>query len=118
MLKDKIVEEKESKEMSEEFVDKKKEKNKQSLISKIIWTIIWVLILIWAGILVYDYYNVSKEKEAKFYIKKEIIKYEDSSVDVCTGLGYNVYHYKRESFNAREFGPFWIEARSVKQDKE
>lgn len=107
----------EEKEISDEFVDKK-EKKQQSLISKIIWTIIWILIFVWAGMLLFDYYNVSQEKEPKFCIKKEIIEYPDGSVDVCTGLGYKVYHYERESFNAREFGPFWIEDRSAKNNAE
>lgn len=111
----------ESTEISDEFVDKKDKKKKvkkQSLISKIIGLIIWLVVFAWAGILLYDYYNVNQEKEPKFCLKTEIFEYEDGSVTLCTGLGYKVYRYEREILNAREFGPFWIENRSEKLEEE
>ena len=65
------------------------------------------------GICLFDFYNVTNEKEPQFCLKEEIIEYADGHVDVCTGLGYKVHKYDRASYKAIEFGPFWSKVREV-----
>ncbi len=107
-----VKEEKE--EMSTEFVEKKqKNKGEKSTFSKIMNIVLWVILIGWMVICLTDFYNVSKEKEPMFCIKKETTKYDDGTVDMCLGLGYKVYNYKRASYSAIEFGPFWSSDRSA-----
>ena len=95
--------------------EEKKEKEGKSLFSKIMNIVLWILLLGWMGICLFDFYNVTNEKEPKFCIKKETTEYEDGTVDSCLGLGYKVYNYNRDSYTAIEFGPFWAKDRSNKQ---
>ena len=74
--------------------------------------VIWIILLLWMGICLTDFYNTQKEKDPMFCLKKETIKYDDGTVDSCTGLGYKIYNYKRKSFTAIEYGPFWSKDRS------
>ena len=47
------------------------------------------------------------------YIKGTLeMKMTDYVVIDVGGLGYKVYNYKRESYRAIEFGPFWSKDRS------
>ncbi len=68
---------------------------------------LWIVIICWAGVCLYDFYNVRHEKEARFCIKEETKEYNDGNVYVCTGPGYKVFKYKRLKYNAIEFAPFW-----------
>ena len=43
-----------------------------------------------------------------FCIKKDTNKYTDGEVDICTGLGYKVINYKRDSYKGTEFGMFFF----------
>ena len=64
------------------------------------------------GICLIDFYNTHEEKDPMFCLKKETITYDDGNVYSCTGLGYKIYNYKRKSFTAIEYGPFWSKDRS------
>ena len=109
------VEEKEN-EMAEDF---KEEKNdRKNIIIKILDITLWIVLIGWMAICLYDFYNVKNEKDPKFCIKEEIIQYEDGTVESCLGPGYKVYNYKRDSFNAIEFGPFWAKDRSAAPEEE
>lgn len=69
------------------------------------WTAFAILLCIW----IIDYIRVGSEKDPKFCLKKETLEYEDGTVSKCTGLGYKVYNYNRESLDKGiEFGPFFI----------
>ena len=107
---------KEMKEMEQDFLDekpkKKEEKKKPGIVSRIFDIVLWVVLLGWIGICIFDFYNVSNDKEAKFCIKKETIKYDDGNISSCTGLGYIAYYYNRKSYSGKEFGPFWIKPKS------
>lgn len=106
-------EKKEMKEMEQEFLDEKPEKKKgKGIIARIFDLVLWVVLFAWIGICVYDFYNVSNDKEAKFCLKTEEKTYEDGIVKSCTGLGYKAYYYDRKSYKGKEFGPFWIKPRS------
>lgn len=112
---------KKNEEMSNEFVEDKKNKNKnkgkeKSVFSKVLNVILWVVLIGWMAICLTDFYNVSKEKSPIFCIKKETTTYDDGTVDMCLGLGYKVYNYKRDSYNAIEFGPFWTNDRSAESN--
>ena len=75
---------------------------------KIISALVSLAIIIWIAIIAYDYYLVTSEKVPKFCIKTGINEYSDGAVKWCNGLGYKVFNYKRETYNAVQFGPFWI----------
>lgn len=87
-------------------------KKEKSVLSKTINITLWTLLFIWMGVCLIDFYNVNKEKEPMFCLKKGSTKYQDGSVDWCIGAGYKVQYYNRESFNAIEFGPIWSKDRS------
>lgn len=104
---EKVVEERE---LSDEFVDKNE--NKVNLIIRIFNVILTIVVFGVVGMALIDFLNVNQEKEPMFCIKKDVITHEDGTVDVCTGIGYKVYQYKRESIKGSEFGPFWIEEKT------
>lgn len=86
-----------------------KTKKGKKVISKIFNILITILFIGWITVLLIDYSNVSKGKEANFCINNTIKDYTDGSVEICTGVGYKVYKYDREGYKAIEFGPFWME---------
>lgn len=81
----------------------------KEIIRRIFAVILPVIFFGWVIIVLIDYYNASKNEDPNFCISKETKEYADGSVNVCTGLGYKVYRYNRESYTAIEFGPFWLE---------
>ncbi len=105
----------EEKEEKEEFFEEKKSRrdsDKKSMFSRIMNVVLWIVLFAWMGICLLDFYHVHQEEEPQFCLKKETTQYEDGTVDSCLGLGYKVYNYKRESYRAIEFGPFWSKDRS------
>ena len=87
------------------------------ILKKIISILITIILIAWLGMLFYDYYNVTNEKDWKFCLEEGTTNYSDGTVDWCKGLGYKAYRYHRTSFEVKyEFGPFWIEDRTA--DKE
>ena len=122
MAKDEEI--KEAKVTEEEVTEPKEEKVKivykekeRSLFSKIMNVVLWIILLVWMAICLIDFYKVTKVQEPIFCIKKETTTYDDGTVDSCLGLGYKVYNYKRASYTAIEFGPFWTTDRSVELTK-
>ena len=104
----------EKKAMSEEFQDKpSKVKLGFRIVSKTFNIVITLVVIAWAGILLYDYFQVSNEKEPKFCLEENIIEYDDGITKECKGIGYKIYKYERESFNGLDFGPFWIKERTT-----
>ena len=110
MAKEEEKEVVEERELSDEFVDKKEKKT--NIIIRIFNVILTIVIFGIIGMAVIDFINVNQEKQPMFCVKKEVINHEDGTVDVCTGVGYKVYQYKRESIKGSEFGPFWIEEKT------
>ena len=98
---------------NEEFVDIKLcDEKKKNVFVKILDIILWIVLISWMLIVVIDYVRTINSKEPLFCIKKDVIEYEDGVVNSCTGLGYKAYEYNRESYQAIEFGPFWIKVRN------
>ena len=95
----------EQEEMDEEFVDKK------SKVSKVINVVLWVVLIMWMGICVFDFVRVKMNDTPIFCVNKTTKDYSDGSVERCIGLGYKVYHYKREAIKAVEFKPLWAKER-------
>lgn len=114
--KDKIVEEKTSEELKEEFLDG--DDVKESVFSKIINFVLWIILIAWMAVCVTDFYRTQNEQKPKFTFKHETLKYEDGNVEAYTGLGYKIYHYNRASFKGYEFGPFWSKDRSIEEKGE
>ena len=114
----------ETEESVKEIFDKKEDKNeeffetkkdKKSLFSRIINVILWVVLIAWMAICLIDFYNAKTGKSPIFCLKKETTKYDDGSVDTCTGLGYKIFNYKRTSFKGIEYGPFWSKDRTAEK---
>lgn len=120
-VKEEVVTEKEISKKEDVTAEEKEEKIKviykekeKSLFSKILNIVLWVILIVWMAICLIDFYKVSNENEPIFCLKKETTTYDDGTVDSCLGLGYKVYKYKRASYSAIEFGPFWSKDRSNK----
>lgn len=104
-------------EIDDEFLDKKTKKDlsEKSMISRAINVLLWVILLAWMSACVWDFINVKTDKDPIFCINKTTTNYSDGTVDTCTGLGYKVFYYKRDSFKGREFGPFWKKDRTIEK---
>lgn len=74
-----------------------------------IWDVVfWVLFVLLICAWVVDFFRVKFEKDPLFCISKEVVEFEDGTVDKCTGLGYKVYTYNRTSLDKGiEFGSFF-----------
>lgn len=94
-----------------------KPKKKKSFISKLINLIIWLVVLGWAGILVYDFVNVLREKEPMFCLEKTTETTSDGTVNICEGVGYKVFNYDYGSLKALEFAPFWNKPKTAEELK-
>lgn len=90
-----------------------KEKVGKSIVSKVINTIIWIVLIFWMITVITDYINVKKEKDPIFCWGEKTTEYSDGNVVQCTGLGYKVYKYNRETLKAIEFGPLWTKDRTA-----
>lgn len=56
-----------------------------------------------------DYNKVSSGLEPVFCLKKDVYVYDDGATNVCTGLGYKIFEYKRTNNTKTVVGPFWYE---------
>ncbi len=97
--------------------NKTKPKKKKSFISKLINLIIWIVVLGWAGMLVYDFLNVLREKEPMFCLEKTTETTNDGTVNICEGVGYKVFNYDYGSLKAIEFAPFWNKPKTAEELK-
>jgi len=75
---------------------------------KVIGKIILFIIFAWLVVVLVDFFLVTSNKDPLFCINKDTKKYDDGKVDICTGLGYVVYNYQRESLETVEFGPIYF----------
>ena len=79
----------------------------------IIKIVILSLVIIWIIIFFIDYFRVRQAKMPIFCLTENTKEYEDGTVYSCTGLGYKMYKYDRDSIDASiEFGPFFIKERT------
>jgi len=113
--KEKEVKETKKETEEEEFFDKKTSKDlkEKSTFSRVMNIVLWIVLFAWMAVCLVDFYNVHQENEPKFCLSKTTTEYSDGTVDTCTGLGYKVFHYKRDSFKAIEFGPIWGKDRTA-----
>lgn len=86
----------------------KKEKIKK--IAKIVFDIVfWVAIVLLLIIWLTDFFKMKNNEEPVFCLSEKTHKFDDGTVYECKGLGYNIYHYDRESMkNAYQFSPFFV----------
>ncbi len=95
----------------DDFYDDKKTLIKDRVV-RVLNVLLLLLVIAWAGIVLFDYFNVRGKNQPKFcFWKQETKVYEDGNVESCIGLGYKVITYNRTSYKALEFGPFWITER-------
>ena len=78
---------------------------------KIIDIVVSVIVFGILGAWLVDFFNFYQGSEPVLCIKEENHIYEDGKTKICTGLGYKVYVYERDSIEGMEFGPFWLEER-------
>ncbi len=90
-------------------------KKKKHVIRKIFNFLITVALLVWIGIVLYDFYNVNNKNEPKFCISTGETKNEDGTVKWCKGAGYVTYKYNYGDVEAYTFGPFWQEIQTKAQ---
>ena len=97
---------------AEEEIERENKMIKNKMLAKRVWNVVfWTLFAGLFAIWITDYIMVRSEKEPLFCLSKETHKFDDGTVNECTGLGYKVYTYNRTSIKATEFGPFFISMR-------
>ncbi len=115
--KKEVVEEKKEepkKEPKKEPVEEKKEEffetkdDKKTTIKKVVNIALWVILFLWMAVCLIDFFCTKAGNDPIFCIKKDTNKYSDGEVDICTGLGYKVINYQRESYKGREYGMFFL----------
>jgi hypothetical protein len=111
------MKEKEVKELVKQEKKNSRQDGERTLFGKILNIFLWVVVLGWMAICVVDFIKVQNEKEPIFCLTKKTTKYDDGNVYACTGLGYKVYNYDRNCFQALQFGPFWTKDASLKSDR-
>lgn len=88
--------------------DSKKEKIKKiakRVFDIVFWTAIILLLIIWLT----DFFKMKNNEEPVFCLSEKTHKFDDGNVYECKGLGYNIYHYDRESMkDAYQFSPFFV----------
>ncbi len=97
---------------AEKEMQMKKEERKEKL--KVIlthafnitfWVVLVGLIILWGS----EMLTVRGGNNPKFCLNETTHQFEDGQVYECNGLGYKVFIYDRDSIQAAEFGPFFIE---------
>lgn len=73
--------------------------------------IVLILLVLWIFVVVFDYFKAKNNQNPVFCLARETHVYSDGKTTECLGLGYKIYQYNR-SFNAVEFGPFFIKERT------
>ncbi len=69
------------------------------------WVLFAILLLIW----VTDFLRVRADNDPIFCWGDKVHTFDDGDVEECTGLGYKVFKYNRDSLGqGSEFGPFFI----------
>ena len=86
-------------------------------VKKIIGLLLSIIVCAWIAVVVIDYYFAVNDKGLKFCIKEETKKYDDGTVYYCEGLGYKFYKYDRDGIKATQFGPFFIEEKTIEELK-
>lgn len=79
----------------------------------IIKVVVLSVIIIWVICFGIDLIRARQNKWPLFCVKESIKNYEDGTVEICTGVGYKMYKYKRSSIPVTvQFGPFFMEERT------
>lgn len=99
------------KETSDDFVEE--ESKTKEIVIKVLNIILWLILFAWMAICLIDFFNVRNEKDPIFCISKDVVEYEDGTVDVCVGPGYKVFEYKRDSYKGIEFTHLFAKDRSA-----
>ena len=82
---------------------------KKSIYYKIYTFVFWILLFLLAVVWITDFVRVKNDLTPVFCVAKYVNDYDDGSVEVCKGLGYNVYEYNRTSIDIKtQFSPFFI----------
>jgi len=75
--------------------------------------ILFSIVIIWLLCFVIDYARAIQNKWPLFCVKETFKEYEDGTVKLCTGVGYKLYKYDRNSIPVTvQFGPFFIKERT------
>lgn len=86
-------------------------------VKKIIGLLLSIVVCCWIAVVVIDYYKAVNDKDLLFCIKDQTKKYDDGTVYRCDGVGYRFYKYDRDGVKATQFGPFFIEEKTIEELK-
>ena len=86
-------------------------------VRKLIGLLLCIIIGGWVAIVVIDYYKAVNDKSLLFCLKEKTKKYDDGTVYRCDGPGYRFFKYDRDSVKATQFGPFFIEEKTLEELK-
>ncbi len=111
------MEEKEKKKLVKQEKKNNRQDGERSLFGKIVNIVLWVVVIAWMTLCVIDYIKVQREKDPIFCLSNKTLEYADGNVHVCYGLGYKVYNYDRDCFQALQFGAFWTKDASLDSDR-
>ena len=75
---------------------------------KVISALITIILLVWVGLLAYDYYRSTKNEPPLIIIKEETHNCKGGQVLEYTSLGYKYIKYNCSSRVGFMFGGFWI----------
>ena len=90
--------------IDEDFKDVKKAE-KKGVLSTILSIILWIVLLAWMAVVLIDFFHVRNDEDPQFcFWNKKTTEYQDGTIKECTGAGYKVIKYDRESYKAVEFG--------------
>lgn len=96
----------------QEVMEKKEvkvvEEDKKSIGRIIFDVVFWVVIVALAIVWLTDFIKIQNDKDPVFCLSKKTHEFDDGTVEECTGLGYKIYDYNRDSIDAHQFGPLFI----------
>ena len=86
-------------------------------VKKVFGAVLCVIVACWVTVVVIDYVKAINDKKLIFCLKEKTKKYDDGTVYRCDGLGYKYFKYDRDGIKASQFGPFFIEEKTIDQLK-
>ncbi|MBR1376357.1 MAG: hypothetical protein IJ565_00880 [Bacilli bacterium] len=70
---------------------------------KVLGKIFWIIVILLMCLATFEFYRVRNGLKPMFCIKEDTHTYDDGTTNVCIGLGYKVYEYKRNYLHGTEF---------------
>lgn len=85
----------------------------KKFLGRLFWVIVILLMCLWT----FEFYLVRNGKKPMFCVKNDTFKYSDGITNVCYGVGYKVYEYKRTDLYGTEFVSMFGKERTKGNEK-